>query len=682
MSRTRGKSSGTSPSGSMSGSDHLDSGDNPQEGFSSGANSLDSNEAELPSEQASIDDHKAEISAGDSLEGNPTYEIGSENESLNSNDLMMPVSETASQDNSLTIIPDKDLPEPVSTSEEAVTLPSSQLPESVTDLQEYSTVKAQDNSDNHLEETKIAGIEEMVTSMIAEPVDMDHSNVDSEISLQDNQYQSQLESGQRSADFMSQMEFPEANYGTQSQLLGFSNLPEEVENQQDLGESEKPQISSDKTEVELVHPETSEELPSQLDLNPEDSPINVHLLDETNIEVSALDSEMFENQARSSISSDIKLPDPIYETSEDGSISSEKHQTFGMQEEFDYTRNQENIADDIFSQQVILPDPESINHNENPFEMNAFNANQNPFSAEYSTQRSDVDLNESSAYDMDGSMYETREPNPFNQEYENQEIELPSQPLTSNIIEVDVHQSEREIVNENDDPFYQGNKENIPADIISDIPVSQPSEHFDDGSVFVNGFSHLNDNDMLHGTTEWDKISKPGNEVAEPPVRNQAQDNSESDTALDQTVVEKQQDTLLPYEQQEVEDVTIIKADDSGACVGIISSIDHDQMSNNFPKSNLLNEQLKNNFESASMTDSEDNSSLDSNLSQVMTVEGSEKDTVEGLNHVEISESSKNGFSNGVTHNPFDIENMFNEPISKSSVNNFHASEMFSNGHR
>ncbi|GBM22633.1 hypothetical protein AVEN_264308-1, partial [Araneus ventricosus] len=111
MSRTRGKSSGTSPSGSISGSDQLDSGEHAQEGFSSGANSLDSNEAGEPqSEQASVEDNltKAEISsAGDSMEANPTYEIGSENESLNSNELMMPLSETASQDNSLVIIPEK-----------------------------------------------------------------------------------------------------------------------------------------------------------------------------------------------------------------------------------------------------------------------------------------------------------------------------------------------------------------------------------------------------------------------------------------------------------------------------------------------------------------------------------------------------------------------------------------------
>ncbi|KAG8192822.1 hypothetical protein JTE90_014603 [Oedothorax gibbosus] len=659
MSRTRGKSSGLSPSGSMSGSDHLDSGENHQEGFSSGANSLESNEGDLQSEQVSTEDQKAEIS----LEAK--YEIGSENESLNSNDLMMPGSETASQDNSLVGLSDK-VPVASAENEESAAFLSSPPTDDVKGVQESPKI-SESVGDPTVEVTEITGMEEMMKSVMVEPsfAQENGSNPGSEIDSQGN-----LEVKQEFPEVLPPTEFA---HESQNQDFGDADPflqvgSQDLKDQQDLKKFEELQnLSGENESNQLV---TSEEASSEHDMNLENIPTTVPFSEEVNMEMPTLDSEMFENQG-SSVASDLKLPDPIYETSEDGSISSEK-QMFRMQEDFDDARNQENVLDDV----VPLPDPASAPLSENPFEMNAFNAN--PFSDNYSASRSNIDSNESAPFDMSGSICEVRESNTFSQEHENQEITESS--LSPNLVEPDVHQNEREMVEE---VHNSENTEQIPAAIIYDVSLPHPVEEFHNGEL-QNGHHNYEESSIFDNQLIQNKVSDSlrSSESDELAINNQPLQESQSNQVTDQAVTENKSDIFTAFNHEETNDVTLIKADNDGACVGIISSIDHDQVSNDFPKPNLLDEQFRNNFQSASMTDSEDNSSLDSNQSQVMTAGDSEKCVVEGLNHMDISESTKNGYSNGEKHNPFDIGNMYNDSLSKSSVNNFHASEMYGNGHR
>ncbi|GIY15551.1 reticulocyte-binding protein 2-like protein a [Caerostris darwini] len=784
MSRTRGKSSGTSPSGSVSGSEQLDSGENAQESYSSGANSLDSNEAgELPSEQASVEEHltKAEISSvGDSMEANPTYEIGSENESLNSNELMMPSSETASQDNSLVIIPEKSN----KTDESETIIDEASSVTQVSEVESTSAIHVPAGLDtNTSSETEVKSlafesedIKLEVVDTVEEKMEISASVVEVEsinVESQENSYLDQQVSENKAltSEIMYYEQHPDILEDSSKQATELDTKSGELIMSEDLVEKSDEIVLSDdlviKSDVivssedlvtksdELITSEIAVEEETQAQINEfenfesKQSTEVLTQLDEDYNEVSSKVSnkseaffdndnefllpepssipsnisfsmdgvdgkgpELLDANRGSSISSDIKLPDPIYETSDDGSISSEKHQQFDRHEDFSYIANQDMaVAEDVFSEQV--PSNIELDHQmSDTFVSEAFADNQKAFStddSEYVTQN--VVLNDSQFknnyeeienYNMSESMYQDKLLDALEQPREiGEENVIPSLSSTSNVIETNLHLSESEFLKKND-VFNQDNKENL----TSEITAFNSTEVVNQDDMSTSAYDIYSNKENLITTSETGKefetlvredlepikdnpfVGNPFSGSESNMFQSQSSDNNldqqhSYDAAEQIDYVESQtiNNSELSTKVESVSDVTFIKSDDNGAYIGIISSIDHDHSSNDFLKSNLQDEQLKNNFEFASMTDSEENSSLDSNLSQIMTVEHSDKVTIGGLNHIENSitetNSSQQVYSNGVQHNPFETEPDNNY----STTNSFPASEI-SNGHR
>ncbi|XP_055932601.1 myb-like protein X isoform X1 [Argiope bruennichi] len=780
MSRTRGKSSGTSPSGSISGSDQLDSNEHAQEGFSSGANSLDSNEAGEPqSEQATVNSEdnftKAEISsAGDSMEANPTYEIGSENESLNSNELMMPLSETASQDNSLVIIPEKNDAVLEPTVEATVASSVATAPEEATVASFVTTAPETESTETieNQEEEKITSSEdiEIKSDVIPENEDKKLSDVDavdersesndlvpetelvSNSELQENTSSDDFTKNQISQDKFLNEQQPSAEANLDVQLSDnvstevaendamFSKVEEIHEDSKDHAEIQFGEDTFGKSSEELsivndtLHSENNNEF-----MLPEPSSMPSNL----SFGIDGVDNretDLSEMNRGSSVSSDIKLPDPIYETSDDGSISSEKHQQYYQQEDLSYSANQDMVmSEDVFSEQAVTMNTELADHHSSDLvEQAAFAETQNPFSvenSEYVIQNSTSEENqfqnnfeETGNYCMSESMYQDQLLDALEQPREiGEENVIPSRSSTSSIVEPDVHLPESEL--KQSDVFYQDiqeNKENVSEfatfssdfanqnDIMSTsaygfysdkentVPSVETQNTFEssvmendkfdlgpagDGASTTNPFSEKSESHVFQGG-DFSFDQQQSFSESEQICNIETVQNNELSSHMEQVnelSSHMEQVNELSSHMEQISDVTLIKSDDNETYVGIISSIDHDQSSNDFQKPNLHNEQLRNNFEFASMTDSEENSSLDSNLSQVMTVENSERITNEGLNHSENStvesNSSQQVFSNGEQHNPFETEHIdYYDTNSKTNVNIFSTSEM-SNGH-
>ncbi|GBM22627.1 hypothetical protein AVEN_264308-1, partial [Araneus ventricosus] len=427
------------------------------------------------------------------------------------------------------------------------------------------------------------------------------------------------------------------------------------------------------------------------------------------------EADLSEMNRGSSVSSDIKLPDPIYETSDDGSISSEKHQQYYQQEDLSYSANQDVMPEDVFAEQVAPVNAESGHQFSDSFVPAAFAETQNPFSVENSEyvdsaskgNRFQGDFEETGNDCMSESMYQDKLLDALEQPREiGEENVIPSRSSTSSVVEADVHLPESEL--KQSDVFYQENKENLnefstfSSELVNQNDIMSTSAYGFYSDKENTAPSVETQNIFESSVTENNKLDLgPAGDGAS--VNNPFSENSEShvfqggDFNLDQQQsfstteqignIETMHNKELSSQLEQVSDVTLIKSDDNGAYVGIISSIDHDQSSNDFQKPNLHNEQLRNNYEFASMTDSEENSSLDSNLSQVMTVEKSESERItnEGLNHTENStiesNSSQQVFSNGEQRNPFETQHIdYYDSNSKTNVNIFSASEM-SNGH-
>ncbi|CAL1266487.1 unnamed protein product [Larinioides sclopetarius] len=749
MSRTRGKSSGTSPSGSISGSDQLDSGEHAQEGFSSGANSLDSNEAgEAQSEQASVEDNltKAEISStGDSMEANPTYEIGSENESLNSNELMMPLSETASQDNSLVIIPEKTDAALEPTVE--ATIASSVAHALETD----PTVGMENQEEENMTFSQDVEIKSAITSEIEDKklvdvVEEKNESIGSVAEIEPT-FNSELQESvpvenfsesQSSQDMFVNEQQPSAETNLDEYLN--ETVPEGAENDALVDRVEKHEDSKEHTEDTMQLKDHAENVQFNEDTYgktmDELSSVNDVLHSENNNEfmlpepssmpsnlsfgISGVDNnetDLSGMNRGSSVSSDIKLPDPIYETSDDGSISSEKHQQYYQQEDLGYPANQEVMSEDVFAEQVAPVNAESGHLFSDSFEPAAFAETENLFPAKNS-EYADSSLKdnefqgnfEETGNDcMIESMYQDKLLDALEQPREmGEENVIPSRSSTSSVVEADVHLPESEL--KQSDVFYldiHENKENLnefstfSSELDEQKIVSTSSSAFysdkentapsvETQNIFESSVTENNKYD-LGPAGDGASINNPFSENLESHVFQGGDFNLDQQRSFSTTEQIGNIETLnkneLSSQLEQVSEVTLIKSDDNGAYVGIISSIDHDQSSNDFQKPNLHNEQLRNNYEFASMTDSEENSSLDSNLSQVMTVEKTESERItnEGLNYTENStiesNSSQQVFSNGEQHNPFETQHIdYYDSNSKTNVNIFSASEM-SNGH-
>ncbi|GFU49729.1 reticulocyte-binding protein 2-like protein a [Trichonephila clavipes] len=748
MSRTRGKSSGTSPSGSVSGSDQLDSGEHAQEGFSSGANSLDSNEAaELPSEPVSIEDHaiKAEVSSvGDSMEAHPTYEICSENESLNSNDLIMPTSETASQDNSLVIIPDKtDLPaesdqvpsavspEIKGAGEELVSATEVRVSESaVSELEtenQFSAVSENEESklpqaDKVEEKIEVSQPAKEVESVLTTEA-LEHAIEDAQMieSIQENLLPSEQQFSQNQ-DLVAKTDetvVSDVVVEEKIQMHYESQLDTKIESQEDKKDSEEV-VKHPNDEVSNV----SDVLDSQNEefMLPEPSSIPSNLsfgMDG----VDGKESDLLEVNRDSSVSSDIKLPDPIYETSDEGSISSDKHQQFDHHDDFNYMANQDNTAlEEVFAEQAVMSNIDSADQHSPTFLPDAYAEHQNPFSndgSDYVVQSSmpsdnpfKSNIEEAENYCMSESMYQDKALDSLEQPREiEEENVIPSRSSTSSVIEADVHLHESQLSKQND-VFYQDiqeSKENLISEVITSSSSTEMTSQFVQDEMTTSVYDiYSNKENLISAPSTQQELEVEGTINVEPTKDNPFEKNPFSDcselhtfqpqgdffnTNQQQLCASPEQignfenqivhDNEFSSQNEQANDVTVIKSDDNGAFVGIISSLDHDHSTNDFPKPNL-HEQLKNNFECASITDSEENSSLDSNLSQIMTVENSEKDTVGGLNHTDKStiesNSSKSAFSNGEQQNPFETDPFNNyDKNSKSNVNYYTAE--ISNGH-
>lgn len=750
MSRTRGKSSGTSPSGSVSGSEQLDSGDHAQEGFSSGANSLDSNEAgELQSEPVSIEDHaiKAEVSsAGDSMEAHPTYEICSENESLNSNDLIMPISETASQDNSLVIIPDRTdilaesnqvisaIPPVIKAEgEELVSATECHVSESAVPLSENEN-QFSENEENKLpqadkveEKNEVSESAKEVKSVLSTET-LEHaieSYPDEELnaSIHEDMLPSEQQITQNQ-DLGAKIEETIASDIVEEkiQMHYESQLDTKIESQEDAKDSEDLVKHHNESDFDIVS-NVNDMLHSQNEefMLPEPSSMPSNL--SFGIDgVDCKEPDLLEANRDSSVSSDIKLPDPIYETSDEGSVSSDKHQQFDHHEDFSYIANQDNtVLEEVFAEQAVISNIDSAYQHSPTFLPDAYTEIQNPFSndgSEYVVQSSmpsdnpfKTRIEEAGNYCMSDSMYQDKALDPLEQPREiGEENVIPSRSSTSSVIEAEMPLHESELSKQND-VFYQGiqeNKENLVSDIASSSTEMTSQFVQDDMTTSVYDI-YSNKENLISAPATQQELEVEDSKNVEPAKDNPFERNPFSESSELHTFqpqgdyfnIDQQQLCAAPeqidnFEHQtahgnefssqneQVNDVTLIKSADNGAFVGIISSLDHDHSTNDFPKPNLHHEQLKNNFECASMTDSEENSSLDSNLSQVMTVENSEKDTLGGLNHMDKSiiesNSSKSTFSNGEQHNPFETDPFKNYDNSKSNVNFYNASEM-SNGH-
>ncbi|XP_035210825.1 myb-like protein X isoform X2 [Stegodyphus dumicola] len=774
MSRTRGKASGTSPSGSVSSSDQLDSAENQNEGFSSGANSLESNEGgDLASESVSVDDNQTKIeqeSVGNSTEVNPTYEVVSESESLNSNDLIMPSSETASLDNSLIIIPNKDnLVEAqftveqsyandghaIEISADATAIESAAEP---TDLGLDTTVECTDlgldmgkKSDCLLPEPEINSA--VSAENLAEFKGTAKNTADEHLS--------NLDDVENEKVFENQQVLESHEYISSSNDFLQEPVTEAIVDQSySVTESASSDVQglktdlAEPTEVVPTYAGISKEAVDNIDANEafgldaeqyddnaikenEISNTNVALCDDDDaVESNTLPTELLlpnpsisdidpeeaisDGNPHYSISSDMKLPDPIYETSDEGSVSFDKQQQeyspYMLDQTSAYNTEVAGVSDDVFSEQDITlvssavpkqPDEEINFGSSESFQKQLLNY-ENQFQ---------TDINETKRVAQD-DMYDYETSSVLQSALEQpreigEENVVPSKSSTSSFSAVE-HDTQAEVKYQNDfDVNNEADKENRndilhfpssqqnpfrnnednpvdPFDIYSEkenIQFSTPeSERFtNEVAVDLNQMHGLGVNEINTQFTENNPFSTNQSEFtfSESKVYSDIIDNKQQIISGSEQISDFNNQNITS-ESSDFADITVIKAEGSEDCIGIISSVDHDQISNDFMKQSLHNEQLSSNFEYASITDSED-SSLDSNLSQVMTVEDNKKESIEGLNHVENFPESKSvtSISNTVEQEQsFIIEHTFNgDSLSKSNGSHLGPS-VISNGHR
>ncbi|XP_054718489.1 FK506-binding protein 5-like isoform X2 [Uloborus diversus] len=759
MSRTRGKPSGTSPSGSVSSSDQLDSGDNQQEGFSSGANSLDSNESnDARSESVSNDDTRAQtevLSGRNSLEGNHTFEVVSETESLNSNDLMMPVSETASQDNSLVIIPDKDL-EPPTMGDKADTIVEATSADecrsssvNVSDVvlaaehlvqegnfEKHQVVEVKNSSghnisgDNLLSDERIIHEEVLQENQVMLPSPNEVDDVEAMIDSKDlTAFMSENDSAQNT-DLSYVQEKNMLNDGftalNQNTFEEDSNLFEvdgSVAKTVSDGEDEKKEFAQSELNV-VAHDITNlNTVQTELDTSPG------HTLSENMLFDSLAAVGEDGKLSHLSISSDMKLPDPIYETSEEGSLSSERQHpdfnSYTFQENFNEIAQDSNIvADDVFAdeQEVVrvsseMSHVESYGFSDNltehriPFPSEPFSSNEHATSSQImnTIQQNDDDGTFLHQQDAWHSSEKSEEHIQSSQDvFRSSEENVPDGEQNSVVSENVINTLSQEMEN---------NKENIEHAVIDGAsilpnPFSSAEVYYNEYDMhpekenfqFQSGFEHVDFGEILESNIVHNNTHTFSSTESNPFLQNSAlpdvnQFPAQEDKAFDSvqqhvfssnqqiSELESEQCTdgpsMLPSKPDELSDLTFIKAEGGENCIGIISSVDHDHLVNDFPKTDLLNEQLKSNFQFSSITDSED-SSLDSNLSQVMTVETEDNKAVEDFNNVSgVQQLGVNGVSKEQPELITKLEYSYNgDSILKTNGNHFSAAEIFSNGHR
>lgn len=590
MSRTRGKSSNTSPSGSVSGSEQLDSSDNQHENLSSGANSLDSNPEEPPSVEAHAE-RMEPPSDGTSVEVHPTYEVASDNESLK--DIVMPRSETASQDNSLVIIPENNAlkSEEVNVILDASTNESIKI--SVMEEMEFQQLEAVENSQSEMSDT----VKDIDVSVV------ENQNADKGCGIE--------ESTERNIEIVDDPS--QAVPLVEAAPVAASE--NETANEADIMENEYNPAAMTPTLLPDVSP------PSER-IDHEEAEIGHH--------------------SHFSTSSDIKLPDPIYETSDDGSVSSERHQqecgNFGLQDEDNHQELQA-VTDEVFNERENIC-PET---NFNPFEKQS---SQSRLMTAYESQ-----------FEI-GGMHDNI------YDYETPDV------LNTNESSGDVKENIDDGENENKENMVNGISSNQ-KDLLADFDQRLDSSADKENIGFNFSDSENPDNtDMYKSDIFPEQFNLEIHEI-------QSTDSSNNPfIVLDQTF---EKPPLLnnsspnPTESLDLKNVTIIKAEGSNG-IGIISSLDNDHLSNDLVQQNMQSEQLKSNFQCSSDTEE---SSLDSNLSQVMTVEDSEKDFV-GLN---VESDSAFIVNNGQAENPFN-EHAVNGCTDLKSNGGHFPEKVLSNGHR
>lgn len=611
MSRTRGKSAGTSPSGSVSGSEQLDSSENQQENLSSENNSLDSNPGDGGSGPASLEGQAEKLglaSDGASMEANPAYEGTSDNESLN--ELVMPKSETASQDNSLLIISEttevKAGDEVSGTDEE-----ESQETEKAENRVEVSDVIIQEGE-------KPENKDERFDSEMCQPIEVEEIT---------DQYNAQ----------------PMSSSIITPKVIVSSSLDSEI-----IIDQNEIIVSVEETEKEIDDGLESEMIPTLL---PDVSPPSEQVGHE--------EPEM-EHHSHLSTSSDIKLPDPIYETSDDGSISSERHQqecgSFNLQDE-EHNQESRPVADEVF------------NENETHFEK------QNSPSHLIAAYESQFDIG-----GMQDSIFAYEESDAALSGVSEQPKELEEEKFYSipaentdlvDVGNIDVNAEENK-ENINSEPsFNQMNP--FAADNSRDYDAYADKEN-----VEFHSQDNTNHDPSVYNNDMFSEQSNFENNQIQPTDSSNNPFSSQESTLLDQNfenlpILDKS--STVPSESVDLNNVTLIKAEGSNDCIGIISSVENDHICNDLVKQNKQNELLKP-YQYSSLTDSEE-SSLDSNLSQVMTVEVNENSV--GLNN----ENESTFVSNNVQgENPFNEYAVNGSSDLKSNGDHYSETQVISNGHR
>lgn len=658
MSRTRGKSSGTSPSGSISGSDQLDSGENHPENLSSGANSLDSNAGEVASGPASLEGHTEKLdpaSDGTSMEANPTYEVGSDNESLK--DIVMPKSETASQDNSLVILPEND------------DLKVSEVSVVESQLEDNSMLKYQvpeEEVENIAEVTDTALNDKIKSSFVMEDDIPMQSGENIEITGEFGMIDKETKNIEKNFDVGT----PGEKFDTNVEVI------ESVSFQAFVDLEATPVISSNESETAIIN-EAEVVLSFEDDIKKND--------DEKSIDSNALLPDVSppseqagpgetEQNSHFSTSSDIKLPDPIYETSDDGSVSSERHHqdtnyqdtNFGFPYE-EHQESQHNI-DEVFNEREILYSEET---NFNPFEQHNVG---NPSSHLMTAYESQFDIG-----GMQDSIYAYETSNDALPSV----VEQPRELRDENVYQTRLSTSSS-IPEVNDDLGNEENKENV----THDVPLTQMNPFANTGGNFEDAF----DENLDKENVQFDLTSGLKDDILPEHLNLEnkkipsADSISNSTFLMEDSVILEQKfenqsilskSPVIPSEDQDFSNVTIFKAEGSDDCIGIISSVEHDHISSDLVQ-NIQNGQLKSNFEYSSITDSEE-SSLDSNLSQVMTVE--DQNSVD-LHFEKVSSHSTLALDNDQAENPFSESTINGSSHSKSNGDHYSEREFFSNGHR
>lgn len=706
MSRTRGKSSGTSPSGSVSGSEQLDSSENHHENLSSGANSLDSNPEEVASGPASLEGHTEKsgpISDGASLEANPTYEVASDNESLN--DMVMPKSEIASQDNSLVIIPEStnfkidvlEVPNENAINNEIkvfVTQETDNEPEETYSHVEQVDTQLVEQVNYHSEQVddRLEQVDDQLEQVHdqLEQVDGQPEQIDGQLEPADSQPEQVDNEPEKTISQTEQIDnLAENTVKTVDEISDANNQDNILMETQNIEEKFEFEVSNENN-VEVVEKiaEYHEAMPSvesAVNVSPEKSEIDV--INQDDVILSFEDSKMTEDEPDNSImtntllpdvspppeqvmqeeaemehhshlstSSDIKLPDPIYETSDDGSVSSERHQqdcgNFNLQEE----THQEShpISDEVFNEkEVLYPEESNFNTSEK----------QNSSSHLLAAYESQFDIGciEDSIY-----AYETSDALPLDV------TEQPRELVEENVYTTRSSSSSMPDLNQNVDNETSLNETNPFAPVNNhacdddDETDSQDNVNADATAMYKSDIFP----EQLHFETDQNQFTDSSNNYFQMHQSTVLDHNSENASDLNKS-------STVPSESLDFSNVTIIKAEGNEDCIGIISSVENDHIANDLVQQCLQTEQLKSNYECSSITDSEE-SSLDSNLSQVMNVEASEKDTV-GLN---IESESTYVMNNGQAENPFNEPAVNGSYDSKSNGDLYSETQVLSNGHR